>query len=446
MKVLLYRAAISNNPFPLFFLFSLLLSYLPLHAQTAEKDTTVERLKIRTSFAKSYFGIDAFSTTGGSTQYAAQGGLNSVDFSGTTSPRIILGGTHFWGYADFYIAIPVAKLGNRVPTELQNISYTEGVETGFRVFPMPIQEGKLRPFVGMSLKGISFAQISNEPNKTYKTVPSVAKIKFPFQAGLVYARPKVLFQAGINYQKNTDYQYPISRTEYGNLKLSPWSFNIGLSYWINTNGGLASKGGERYMKAGIRKLRAKNRLDCWYFGIGPSSSFELSKSEYVKEKYPFLKQSSPGTLMPDIAAGRYIHKTDMNVGVSYRKLRYGSNGYDVKLNYERRSYTFEMYKFLGDYHGFVPYVGPTLAYEALSFTDTDGGSVQTFKAKKMALGVIFGWDIRITRAETWLLRTNLRYTPNLHLKAEGKKVMFDQLEFNFIQFVWFVGRNKALKG
>ena len=27
-----------------------------------------------------------------------------------------------------------------------------------------------------------------------------------------------------------------------------------------------------------------------------------------------------------------------------------------------------------------------------------------------------------------------------------KQVMFDQMEFNFIQFVWFMGRNKALKG
>lgn len=426
--------------------FWLFLSYLTAFNQTAEKDTTVERLKIRTSFAKSYFGVDAFTTTGGTTQYAAQGGLQSVDFSGTTSPRILLGGTHFWGHADFYISIPVAKLGKITPKELNNLSYSEGVETGFRVFPWAIQEGKLRPYIGIGFKGLHFSQVSNEPNKDYKTFPSVAKTTFPYQAGLMYATKKVLFQAGIIYQKNTDYQYPISRTQYGAVKLSPWSFNAGLSYWINTNAGLASKGGERYMKMGVRKLKAKNRLDCWYFGIGPSATFEISKSEYVKDKYLFLKQSSPGTLIPDLAAGRYFHKLDMNVGLSYRKLRYGSSGYDVKLNYQRRSYTLETYKFLGDYHGFVPYVGPTLAYEDLRFTDSDGNNVKTFEAKKLALGVIFGWDIRISRSETWLLRTNLRYTPNLHLQAEGKKVMFDQMEFNFIQFVWFLGRNKALKG
>ncbi|MBU1822222.1 MAG: hypothetical protein KKG00_12035, partial [Bacteroidetes bacterium] len=136
---------------------------------------------------------------------------------------------------------------------------------------------------------------------------------------------------------------------------------------------------------------------------------------------------------------------DMNLGVSYRGLRYGSSGYNTSLSYQRRSYTLEGYKFLGDYHGFVPFIGPTLALEDLKFTDRNENTAIRYGQKKVALGVIFGWDIRITRSETWLLRTNLRYTPNLHLKAEGKKVMFDQMEFNFIQFVWFPSRSKVLK-
>ncbi|NBB20649.1 hypothetical protein GVN20_14880 [Runella sp. CRIBMP] len=64
-------------------------------------------------------------------------------------------------------------------------------------------------------------------------------------------------------------------------------------------------------------------------------------------------------------------------------MRYGSNGYDVELNYERRSYTFERYKFWGDYNGFVPYVGPTLAYEALA--DTDGAMFKLLKQKNWSL-------------------------------------------------------------
>ena len=420
-----------------------LISTVFCQAQTAEKDTTIERLKIRTSFAKSYFGLDFYTTTGGTTQYLSGSDLKSVGFGGLTSPRILIGATHFWGHADLYISIPVARFGKKIPTELQYVFYGEGVETGFRVFPWAIREGKIRPFVGIALKGGSFAQIDNEPNKDYKTVPSVSRTFFPYQAGFVYAGKKFLAQAGATYQANSTYRYPVSRTQFADVRISPWSFNVGMSYWINTNAWMASKRGAKYMKEGVKKLAVKKRLDCWYFGIGPSASFEISKSEYIKDKYPFLAKSSPSSMIVDIAAGRYFHKADMNLGGSFRQMRYGSGGYDVQLNYRRRSVAFEAYKFLGDYHGFVPYLGPTLAYESLSFTDSSTGT--TLESQKVTLGIIAGWDIRLSRSESWVLRTNLRYTPNLHLNVEGKKVMFDQMEFNFIQFVWFAGRKKALR-
>ena len=414
-------------------------------AQTAEKDTTAASLKRRTSFATSYFGADVLTLAGGSTQYLNQGNIEATNFGSHSNARVLLGGTHFWGHADFYVAIPVATLNRVATADLQKVAYTQGVETGFRVFPWAMETGKIRPFVGMSFKGMSFAQVTDDPDKNYRSVPYVAKMLFPYQAGLTYSGKQFLVQAGIHYQRKTDYRYPLSRTEYGDLKLSPWSFNLGMSYLINTNGGLGSARGARVVKSRMGKLAATNRLDTWYVGIGPSGTFEISKSEYVKDKHPYLQQSSPGTLVADIAAGRYFHKLDMNLGVSYRGLRYGSSGYNTSLSYQRRSYTLEGYKFLGDYHGFVPFIGPTLALEDLKFTDRNENTATRYGQKKVALGVIFGWDIRITRSETWLLRTNLRYTPNLHLKAEGKKVMFDQMEFNFIQFVWFPSRSKVLK-
>ena len=62
---------------------------------------------------------------------------------------------------------------------------------------------------------------------------------------------------------------------------------------------------------------------------------------------------------------------------------------------------------------------------------------------KPALGIVFGWDIRVTKTGTNLLRTNLRYTPKLNLNVADEKVMFDHLEFNFIQMVHFFGRGKV---
>ena len=56
-------------------------------------------------------------------------------------------------------------------------------------------------------------------------------------------------------------------------------------------------------------------------------------------------------------------------------------------------------------------------------------------------GVTFGWDIRPDRLQAMILRTNLRYTPNLNVAVTGgRDVALDQVEFNFIQFVIFPRR------
>jgi outer membrane protein W len=423
-----------------------LLVSLSASAQTAEKDTTLESLKRRTDFAKMYIGIDGYQSTGGTTQYRTTSGLQPASFAGTVSPRILWGATHFWGHADFYIAIPVMnrQLSQTLPGGLRATSFVEGVETGLRVFPWAIEAGKLRPFVGVSFKGMSYAQVDQTLDRSYGSVPSVSKIIFPVQAGLWYARKHTLFQLGINYRSLKQLHYPVARTEMADVSLSPWSFNLGVSYWLNANGSMATPNGVQRVKQGLKTLAARNLLNCWYVGIGPSVSFEMSKSEYVKDKQPYLAQDSPGSFIADITAGRYFHKPDLNVGVSVRGQNATSSGYGTTLRYKRRSYMIEAYKFLGDYHGFVPYIGPTLSYENLTFTDTDGTLSQQFQAQKLAVGIIVGWDIRLRQSEYWLLRTNMRYTPNLHLNANGKKVMFDQMEFNFIQFVWLVGRRQAL--
>lgn len=101
----------------------------------------------------------------------------------------------------------------------------------------------------------------------------------------------------------------------------------------------------------------------------------------------------------------------------------------------------ESYKFLFNWLGFVPFLGGALTYESLS-ANVNG---TTYQERKMAYGIVFGWDIRVTKTGTSLLRTNLRYFPDLHLAIDGEKMMFDHLEFNFIQWVQFLGRKKAYR-
>jgi hypothetical protein len=102
----------------------------------------------------------------------------------------------------------------------------------------------------------------------------------------------------------------------------------------------------------------------------------------------------------------------------------------------------EATKFLFDYHGFVPFVGPAISYEKLSFIeDFEGNRTQDKQIEKFGYGLTFGWDIRPNRIQTWILRTNLRWFPNLSLEVEpGSNISFDNLEFNFIQLIIYPSR------
>ena len=116
-------------------------------------------------------------------------------------------------------------------------------------------------------------------------------------------------------------------------------------------------------------------------------------------------------------------------------------GFDSQVRTRRHSLMLESYKFLFNWLGFVPFAGVTASAEHL-MTEVDG---TRFEVVKPAVGVIAGWDIRVTQTGTNLLRTNLRWTPGLHMDVEGEKMMFDQLELNFIQWVYFPGRRKAYR-
>jgi hypothetical protein len=101
----------------------------------------------------------------------------------------------------------------------------------------------------------------------------------------------------------------------------------------------------------------------------------------------------------------------------------------------------EAYKNLFNWLGFVPFAGVTVSLEHLRAEVNN----RLYRESKPALGFIFGWDIRVTKTGTNLLRTNLRWIPDLHLDIEGERLMFNHnhLEFNFIQYVHFIGRGKV---
>jgi hypothetical protein len=81
----------------------------------------------RHRFAQMTTGFDFQTSIGGQTHYIdAQGAVQSLEISPLPKARLLIGGTHFWGHADFYIAIPLFT--SVLNTQEQEIVFSSGVE------------------------------------------------------------------------------------------------------------------------------------------------------------------------------------------------------------------------------------------------------------------------------------------------------------------------------
>ncbi len=390
--------------------------------------------KKRFSFAHMYFGLEGFTTQNGSSPIiGANNQVANIPFAGYTIPRLMWGGTHFWGHADIYLSFPIGGYKKTVATEFSKMSYDSGVETGIKYYPWTVLKShSLRPYVGIAWN------ISTYSHQQKNKDPSITQFKntTPLLFGVGFKHKKLLFEGGLQYFYNNKTEYPVSPTVNGNVAFPKLAFQLSGKYLLETT----YQGGDAIKKR-MKNLVEHKKFNTFYVGIGPSGTTSVqSKSSYDVEKYPFFaNQKRYFGIIPDMAAGYFFSKVEMNLGFSYRKMNNSFTGFNVLHVTKRQSLMLEAYKFLFDYHGFLPFVGLTASRENLYFGNRDNNKVQEYNQTKNALGVIFGWDIRPTRAESWLLRTNLRYAP-IKMDVEGKKIAFDYIEFNFIQLVLFPER------
>lgn len=410
-----------------------------ISAQMSHKDS-LKFYEHRFAFAKMYLGLEMYGSTSSGTTSVLTGTTTSpLSFDGFRAPRIILGATHFWGHADIFVAFPIGGNTQTPQAPLTYTNFTENVETGFKIYPSALRPNTIRPYIGASWLPVSYRQQSQGDKELGF---NWSKNLVPINLGVSYSSKRFVLDAGVQYLASSKFQYPLNRTVYGNLDLPNLNFSIGLKYLIES-----TKRPLDIIEQKNQKISRSKKYNAFYLGIGPSGSFGAQTfSEFDAVKYPFLEQRNRYPFFWDMTLGYYLHKLDMNIGLSSRNMNESTEAYGVQHISERKSLALEVYKFLGDYHGFVPFVGLTLSKENLTFNNRDlreGNTWKTYTEEKPALGVIFGWDIRPTRSDWWILRTNLRYTP-VSLQAEGKKVSFDYLEFNFIQFTMFPERLVAL--
>lgn len=397
----------------------------------------VEGGNTRHRFAQTYLGVDL--------QYVPETGLthSSSDHSLVGMPerflpRLTIGGVHFWGHADFYVTFPIPPGGFERESQGVVSTFSTGIETGARLYPWRIEEGGLRPFVGISWGLVNYAQRDTGGGWG----PTLYRHRPLLQAGLSWMIGPTIVQAQGTYIPGTDVRYPLSRTEDASLTLPEAAFSIGVSYPFETTVGAEYAEKNGFLATIEEEMDSAGQLTTWMVGAGPSAAFTLRNSSYTTKEHRFLDNIPPSTPFPDLSLGYYFHTIDAAVNIAYRPISQYQEAYNLGLELNRTSLWLEGYKFLFDYHGFVPFVGIGIGREWLDVNERDGDApvVSTSEAT-WAPGIVFGWDIRPTSVDWFTLRTNLRYAPGLSVEMpSGNEVAFDHLEFNFIQFVLYPER------
>ncbi|MEL6942841.1 MAG: hypothetical protein AAFO82_09250, partial [Bacteroidota bacterium] len=352
------------------------------------------------------------------------------------TPAVNVGATHFWGYTDFYISINTTAIRFGEDEFKNRTAYR--VFTGMRLYPFPSKPKSLRPYLGYKFAALTYSQ-ENSIGQTANTT----KVRSFFDAGLTYQSENYYLYLAYNRLFDNNLDFALSRSSMESIKTAAQFVSLGINFMLDTTAGNEDCEACYHFD----KVFGTSNKNGWYIGIGPSAAFPLQKSEYITDFAPFLNQFQMPRVFPELSLGYHFTKTDLLVNASFRSISQQRNAYDFEQQFNRRSLVLESFKTLGDYHGFVPYLGIGLSLEDMRLQETDSGTAITdVSSTQITPSFIFGWDIRPARkGDIWVLRTNLRYTPFLQLEHKGRTVSAQQLEFNFIQFVYYPQRAKAYK-
>lgn len=381
----------------------------------------------RHKFAKAYFGVSTHTVLGmrNGSFLNSSGAIQSFERSGFLSPAINVGSTHFWGYADFFVSFNTRNIKFE-EDELEN-DLGMSIFTGLKVYPFPLTENTIRPYLGYKFSPFSYEQ-KNIVGQGYK----FTQVKSVFDIGVAIQLPR--FYLSLEYSRiaNPAFDTYISRTIKSGDKFPSQVLQLGVNYSIE----MTKKISTQKNKDATDFFSASNNYGL-FLAVGPSSAFPIVSSDYITDLYPFLNDKEFPSIFLDYGLGYHFTKLDFITALSFRQMNQTRAAYDFELRINRKSLLLETYKFIGDYHGFVPYLGAGISYENLQLSEYDeGGETAQLIKNKLSPSIVFGWDIRPSvQGDWWLLRTNLRYSPFLDLENQGKSLSLQHLEFNFIQFV-----------
>ena len=381
-----------------------------------------EPVQDRFGFAEMYVGVDArlLAAQLEDTASSAQEPWSSV------TPRIWIGGMHFWGHADFYVAfgLPLSVTSGGPST---GASLTQSVETGARVYPWALRRGSVRPWLGVGWAPLGYRQA----DVALGTGPWAEQHGLHLSGGVTGRWGPHQIELGVGWIPS-QVTYPVDLTRTERLDLSPITASIAYKFAFDTTAGArphVASGGVAAREADLQERKLLSGLSV---AAGVSSAFTLGP-----DPGDFRYAGGPsGAILADVAIGYYNHPWDAAVRLSWRRIGQATSGYGASRTWVRQAFSLDVFKMLFDYQGFVPFVGPGVSANYLTYQDPNTLAANWVFTPE----VIVGWDIRPTRVQSWLLRTNLRVAPFLTLSGDNTKQTFRHLEFNFIQFVLYPGR------
>jgi hypothetical protein len=415
-------------------------------SQTMSAQEYISEGKNRLNFAKTYLELGGqFSPTFIGKKVLPDGSIMDFENSSAMAPYLNIGGFHFWGHADFFISIPLAQIPFK-KNDSTNFTFNKSVVTGARFLPWAFRENKIRPYVGVNWAIINFQnKIKPEENQ-----PLLSENKLIFDAGLLYGKSNLMVRLGVSYDPiNTEINYPVTKSSFQKINTPNWNAYFSLIYAFETT---RSKKIERINQELIKyptlsspTLNVEKKGD-WFVGIGPSTSFMLSNSEYNESAFPYFNKKPISNLFFDVTLGYQFNHLGLITAFSYRNPTFSNEAFGTKQMIQKQSVVFEVFKFLTDYSGFTPYIGLNLAVNKIDYFETSNSHNFSQKQALITPGLTFGWDILPGKTEQpFVLRTNLRWFPFEKIKVKDKNFSLNQIEYDVIQLVYYPSRSKRLK-
>lgn len=427
------------------FLLYLIFLFVIIFTKNSNAQQASKVKKLRHKFAESTIGLSLENHFSGQTFiFNESDQIQKQDFQHFAIPKIHLGGLHFWGHTEIYFAFSLLRAENKYNHAKYEYSFNDVF--GINFYPWSVKEKKLRPYVGISLSGINYEHISdNEQNKGSLS----ESIVYPLALGLSYRVNRshlIGFDFRYNYKnKNT---YYLGVDDPVDIEYPQYVYSLTYKYIRESTRSAEKDFYNGTTQRQYEQLKKEGKLGSIFFGVGPSSAFLTKSSSHLDQTYPYISRPVTTNVFLDLSAGYYFENSKLHAELSFRQNKKAISAHGTEIEMHRKSLLLCVHRQLFDYQGFVPFIGVGGGFDWLNYKESSlQGAQIDLNKRQVSFAFVTGWDILPDKLQFITLRTNIRYFPQLNIEniSNNNHISFNQIEFNFIQVVFYPGRWKNMR-